>query len=225
MQHSGVIQGAGVMRHEVPLLVRFLGKLVLEVLPAALASVIGGFLFTQYQFGHPAAPQPVAGQAAPASAEMMQVVRDEHAMILDFLKAQRAAEKSRLASAEEEDASAAADAKVAATRVVATALVASKRPAPRNKATASPAAAAAAASHTPLVIARVEQNESAPPAEATARHHVSLVAKTLAIKDHVLTATLRVVSAIGGIPSWIASMGDRIGGADTDSSERQLSAS
>jgi len=223
MQHSGVIQEAGVMRHEVPLLARFLGKLVLEVLPAALASVIGGFLFTQYQFGHSAAPQPVAEQAAPASAEMMQVVRDEHAMILDFLKAQRAAEKSRLASAEQEDASAAADVKTAAaaTRRAAAALVAPKPAAPRDKATG----VAAAPPHTPLVIAGVEQNESAPAAAAGERDHGLLVAKTIAIKDHVVTATLRVVSAIGGIPSWIASIGDRIGGANTDSSERQLSAS
>ena len=127
----------------------FLGKLVLEVLPAALASVIGGFLFTQYQFGHPDAPRPVAEQAAPASAETMQIVREEHAMILDFLKAQRAAEKRRLAAAEEEDASAAADAKTAvavaaaATRRTAAASVASKPAAPRNKATGVAAAAAA----------------------------------------------------------------------------------
>ena len=77
------------------------------------------------------------------------------------------------------------------------------------------------------MIARVEQNEGAPPppAEARERNHGSLVAKTLAIKDHVVTATLRVVSAIGGIPSWIASMGDRIGGVDADPGERQSNAS
>jgi hypothetical protein len=225
MQHSGVIQGAGVTRHEVPLLARFLGKLVLEVLPAALASVIGGFLFTQYQFGHPAAPQPVAeeaGPAAPASAEMMQVVRDEHAMILDFLKARRAAEKSRLAAAEEEDANAAANARrTAAARRAVAALVAAKPAAARNKATR----VVAAVPHTPLVIARVEHNESAPPAQASAPDHASLVAKTLAIKDHAVSATLRVVSAIGGIPSWIASIGDRSGGADTDTGERQFTGS
>ena len=56
-------RGTGAMpAHEVPLLVRFLGKLVLDILPAALASVIGGFLFTQYHFGHAAAPQPAASR-------------------------------------------------------------------------------------------------------------------------------------------------------------------
>ena len=34
-------------------------------------------------------------QVAPASEEMMRLVRDEHAMIVDYLKAQTAAEKGR----------------------------------------------------------------------------------------------------------------------------------
>ena len=34
------------MHHDVPLLLRFLSKLVLDILPAAFASLIGGFLFT-----------------------------------------------------------------------------------------------------------------------------------------------------------------------------------
>ena len=46
----------------------------------------------------------------PASAEMMQLVRDEHAVIIDYLKAQMAAEKNRHAA---EDA-AVADARLAA---------------------------------------------------------------------------------------------------------------
>src|SRR5271166_1160713 len=79
-----------------PLLTRFLGKFVLDIMPAALASVIGGFLFTQYHFGH-SAPKPVLEQVTPAPAEMMALVRDEHAMIIDYLKTQMAAEKSRVA--------------------------------------------------------------------------------------------------------------------------------
>ena len=78
-----------------PRLARLLGKFVLDILPAALASVIGGFLFTQYHFGQMAAPRPAADQGAPASAEMVALVRDEHAMIMNYLKAQMAAEKSR----------------------------------------------------------------------------------------------------------------------------------
>ena len=52
----------------------FFGKLVLEVLPAALASVIGAFLFAHYQFGRPAVSEPAAPATAavPASAQMVQ---------------------------------------------------------------------------------------------------------------------------------------------------------
>ena len=55
--------------HGAPLLARFAGKFVLDIMPAALASVIGGFLFTQFHFGH-SAPKPVLEQVTPASAEM-----------------------------------------------------------------------------------------------------------------------------------------------------------
>lgn len=94
---------------EAPLLVRLGGKLVLEVLPAALASAIGAFLFAQYQFNRvPAAAQTVTpAVAVPASAEMLQVVREEHAMICDFLTAQRTAEQSHDAAADAADAQAA----------------------------------------------------------------------------------------------------------------------
>jgi hypothetical protein len=98
-----------------PLLTRFLGKFVLDILPAALASVIGGFLFTQYHFGH-SVPKPVLEQVTPASAEMMAMVRDEHAVIIDYLRTQMAAEKSRVAAedadlARAQEASRLADAK------------------------------------------------------------------------------------------------------------------
>src|SRR5271157_1329202 len=93
-----LIAGKLVTGHGAPLLARFLGKFVLDIMPAALASVIGGFLFTQYQFGHAAAQRPVVEAAAPASAEMVALVRDEHAMIIDYLKTQLAAEKSRQAA-------------------------------------------------------------------------------------------------------------------------------
>ena len=95
------------MQYGLPLLRRFFAKVVLNVLPAAMASVIGGILFTHYQLGGAIAPQTGAEQLAPASAEMMKLVRDEHVLIVDFLKAQLAAEKSRLA--EEEKAAHAAD--------------------------------------------------------------------------------------------------------------------
>jgi len=97
---------------EFPLLARFVGKFVLDILPAALASVIGGFLFTQYQLSRAAPPLP-AEQMSFASAEVLALVRDEHEAIVGYLKSQIAAEKSRLAAQDAETARAVADAKAA----------------------------------------------------------------------------------------------------------------
>ncbi|MGA8818597.1 MAG: hypothetical protein WB624_14975, partial [Xanthobacteraceae bacterium] len=103
---------------EAPVLVRLGGKLVLEVLPAALASAIGAFLFAQYQFDRsaPVAHAVTPAVAVPASAEMLQLVREEHALIRDFLTAQRTAEQNRTLAANAADAQAdpTADAKLAA---------------------------------------------------------------------------------------------------------------
>ena len=100
---------------EFPLLARFVGKFILDIMPAALASVIGGFLFTQYQLGR-SAPPPVE-QISPASAEVLALVRDEHEAIVGYLKAQMTAEKKRLAAQDAETARAVADAKVAQEKV------------------------------------------------------------------------------------------------------------
>jgi hypothetical protein len=100
-------------RRQIPLLGRFASKFMLDILPAALASVIGGFLFTQYQFGRTAPPQPALEQISPASAEVLALVRDEHAAIISYLDLQMAAEKSRLAAQDTETARAVADAKAA----------------------------------------------------------------------------------------------------------------
>jgi len=217
MQQGGVAPATAAMPQQVPLLARITGKFVLEVLPAALASVIGGFLFTQYQFGRPAVPPPAAEQAEPATSEMMKFVRDEHGMILDFLKAEEAAEKTRLA-ANDKEASAAVDAKgaVPSARRIAVAK-------PRSKPAVTVAAAAPVTPpRTQVLVARAEQVDSPPPAAAAApapSEHKSLADKTLAIRDHVLSATWHAVSTIGSIPSWI---GHRL---DGDSAARTSSAS
>jgi len=226
MQQIAVIGQGGVRRRGTPLLGRFTAKLV-DVLPTALASLIGGFLFTQYQAGYRSAPQPAAEQAAPASAEMLQLVRDEHAVIFDYIKAQTAAEKSRNAAEDKEDARVVADAKPAAAPVTRRPLVAAAPGVSRIKVSAV-AATPAPAVHAPRLIAQVEQAATgAPgvPAADAARQPDSLLAKTITIKDSVVHATLHAVSAIGGIPNWIASLGDRLGGASTPSASRLVSTS
>jgi hypothetical protein len=190
----------------VPLFLGFLGKLVLEVLPATLASVIGGLLFAHYQFGQPATPRLPTEAASPASAEMMRLVHDEHALIQDFLSAQRAAEQRQLASANAADARAREDAKLAeAARHRAETALAATRPAPphgRAIVAAADAPPLPAPAPNPLVVAQAQQTEIVPPVAPPASAPVSLVAATLALPGHVVAATLHAVSAIGGIPSW-----------------------
>jgi hypothetical protein len=231
MEHNGLVK-AGVAPYVSPLPSplhrRFLHKLVIDVLPAVLTSVIGGFLVTQYQFSHSAVLHPVAEQAAPASAEMVKLVNDEHGAIMDYLKAQTAAEKARNSSADAADARAVADAKLASDKAAADKLAAEVLAATSAKAmptvvvTAKAAASrkvvtvvAAAAPTQPLVVAQVIPDA----APAPAQQPKSLLAKTLDIKDHVVAVTSHAawtaVTAIGSLPSWIASMRDRGGDTNT----------
>jgi hypothetical protein len=39
----------------------------------------------------------------------------------------------------------------------------------------------------------------------------------MGLKDHVVSVTYRVVSALGGIPSWMGLIGGHLGGKDTKS--------
>lgn len=190
------------MLHKMPLLARLLTKLLHDVLPAALASLIGGLLFTHFQLARMVEP---AAQVTSASAEMMQLLRDEHGLIVNFLKAEMTKEKTQLAAAQAAPRGVSDDAAPAAAAVAAPrpAVVAAGKPVAHGK------TAVVGASLPPLVLVQAQQNESAKPA---ARDSDSLLAKTIGIKDHVVAVTQRVVSAIGGIPSWIGAIGDHLGG-------------
>ncbi len=193
------------MRYEV--VKRFIAKLVHDVLPAALASLIGGLAFTHFQSGH--APGPTAAQVLPASPEMMQLLRDEHGLILNYVKAQAAIEK-KLFAADEGTPRVPTDtqpsvAAAAAQRSVNVTLTTAKPSSTRGK------AQVVGASLPALVVADAQQTESVKP---DGRDEDSLIARTIGIRDHVIAVTHRAVSVIGGIPSWIGSIGDRIGGED-----------
>src|SRR5215470_5839981 len=214
-------------RSEFRFLARFVGKFVHDILPAALASVIGGFLFTQYQLGR-SAPPPPAEQMSPASAEALALVRDEHEAIVGYLKAQMAAEKNRLAAQDAETARAVADAKAAQeneaqakalaeqnavdikfpaapARHLASAMSAKVAP-PRAK----PAAAPNAVAQVAMVQSEQNPQQNAAPADRLARDPDSLLAKTLDLKDHVVAVTKQAVAALGDM---FASVGERIGGS------------
>jgi hypothetical protein len=221
------------------LVTRFFGKFALDILPAALASVIGGFLFTQYQLGR--AGPPAVQQMSPASAEVLALVRDEHEAIIGYLKAQTAAEKSRLAAEDADTARAVADAKVAQEdearekaaaeqsaveialaavappAMVSPAMAPAHRPSPATaaKVTLPRPKPAQAPIPPPLQLAanqaeQIPQAAASVPAEGLARDPDSLLAKTLELKDHVVAATKQAVAAIGDM---FASVGERIGGS------------
>ncbi len=203
------------MQYDVPLILRFLSKLVLDILPAALASVIGGFLFTQYHSGHNAADKPKLVQVTPASEEMMRLVRDEHAVIVDFLKAQTAAEKTKQASQRDEQVKAIADAAKANAAAFNARQLAEAAPMPRPAPARSkmlPATRVAAATpvSAPAAVGQPLDLAAAPPPAAERRRDPdSLIGKAAEFKDNVVSATRKVVATIADIPSWIVSMGDR----------------
>ncbi len=184
---------------------RFLTKLIHDIVPGALASLIGGFLLTHYGlygFGRP--PEPAAVQSAPASVAMMDLLRDEHALMANFVKAAMATEYKEAvtddADAAPPNETAAAPASIAAPRSPAAA-TAVKGTVTHGK------APVVVASLPPLVIAQLQPSEGARPA---ANHDG--VFFTEAIQNRVVAATQRAVAVIGGIPSWFGAIGDRIGG-------------
>ena len=155
---------------------------------------------------------------------MMQLVRDEHAAMASYLKAQVTAEKDRL---EAKDAAAAAEAAGnPATTAAATAPGSATVAAVESKPFAPPvqepahvqttaAAPAMPSPPIPLVIAQAEPGDGAlPPAD----HPNPLLAATINVKDHVVATTQHAFAVIGGIPSWIVALGGRISGQGTNSS-------
>jgi hypothetical protein len=213
MQPSEIVGGimrTGDKRQEVrpavPFLARFAGKFVLDIMPTALASVIGGFLFTQYHFGHPPVPHPALEQVTPASAEMMALVRDEHAMIVNYLKTQMAAEKTRQAAQAVDAGSQTPEIKREDANVAAVPIRRAVVTSPATKSAAShakPLPVVAAAPHAPLVIAMAETpanpGGNAAAADRSGRDPDSLLAKTLDLKDHVVNATRHVVGMISDV--------------------------
>jgi hypothetical protein len=218
------MMGNAVTKQNGSLSARFATKLVIEVLPAAAVSLLGSFLISQYQFHHSVATRPPAQRAAPASAEMMQLVRDEHTAIMSYLKAEQAAQQHRHALEDEAVARAVAEAKapppparIATAPAVAPVAALAATPVSMRTAVTMPVP-----SRQPLVLTHTEQTTAAVvPAEAVQQPQTkSLLAATLDVKDQVVDTTLHAtwhaVSAIGSIPSWLAGFGSRIGGGDAD---------
>ena len=227
------------MRFSIPLARRFFGKLIHDILPAALASLLGGFLITHFELNRP--PEPVTVKVTPASPEMMQLLRDEHGLIVDLVKTEVAKEKKaseqnlsereRLsADVEEAVPHLAAEAPhIAAEAPPMSATIAPPPAPPRPATVAALPAPRPAALHTkaPVVatsslpvpaVAPVRLNASLANENVPqpARNDDSLLAKTIGIKDRVVAVTQQAVSVMSAIPSWFGSIGDRIGGEDAN---------
>lgn len=80
---------------------QFLRKLIHDGLPVALAGAIGTMLFSQ--FSRPSAPPPPPVIQEPASEATMEMMREEHTLVLDLLRHQ--AETSRLGNPPQESPS------------------------------------------------------------------------------------------------------------------------
>jgi hypothetical protein len=194
-----------------------LKRLFDKIVQAGLASVLGGLLLTYFPLDR--MTQPTTVKVTQASPEMMQLLRDEHGLMLDFAKEQVASEKSRTAAdpsgqIDANEAPAAPAAQVAPTPprpMPVVALAAPKAAAPRSKPPVASASMPLPAPSQPPAPASQPAAQSAP--QPAARADDSLLAKTIGIKDRVVSATQRAVSAtIGVIPTWFGSLGDHIGG-------------
>ena len=182
------------------LLKRLFDKIVHDALPAALASILGGILLTYFNIDR--VPQPVTVKVTQASPEMMQLLRDEHGLMLDFAKEQAAGEKNRGGADQGERND------VVEASVVPPAQVIPAPRLPRPMPVVATAAPKPAPSHSKNPVAAVSQPAPPPaipqpPPQAAARTEDWLLAKTIGIKDQVVSVTQRAVSAtIGVIPSW-----------------------
>ena len=183
---------------------RLFDKIVQDALPAGLASILGGLLLTHFQFDR--APQPTTVKVAQASPEMMQLLRDEHGLIVDYVKEQVASEKNH-GSGEQGGQRSAVEASAAPAAQAAPPPVQRSVPVvamavPKPAATRSKNLVVGASLPAPApAVAQAQPVEPVP--QVAAHTDDSLLAKTIGIKDQVVSVTQRAVSAtIGVIPSW-----------------------
>jgi hypothetical protein len=201
------------MLRRCPSLSRFYSKLFYELLPAATASAVGGMVFNHYTKA-PVAP-PAAAIVSPASAELLQMVRDEHAVFVDYLKknaetrqqAELAAEQDakRISAAEQ----AAREARAAETRALALAAHAAEKP-DRKLAAKQPALHPDRAIPSEPLQLHAMAAITAPLQPAAA-----LTAPPTHGDDGFIMAKLRGATAtVESIPSWVRSATDWfVGGA------------
>jgi len=205
------------MLRKYPFLTRFGSKLLFEVLPATIASAIGAVLLSHYvRTSASTSPTLIAD---PASAEMMQMARDEHARIVVYLEqngearllADIAAEKemARIKGAAQAAMLAAQKARVAEKRAAALAASVSDKSATKVSARQlAPGPEEIAAVRQPLQLVDVANGTVQNPTSAPA---TSPAARTTRREDNLLvTKWHETTAAVERIPRWVGSMVERL---------------
>lgn len=183
------------------LVLRYLSKFTFEIVPAALVSAIGGFLFAHYS----AAPAPAARASERELTQAMQMVREEHAQIVDYLKAQQAAEQAALARA---DASAPAAREADAKAAPAHGAKPKRRVAERQAARIAQVRQAPVSEAAPFAVPEtmnIQANVVPPPRRPLAR----VIAVAQDVKDGA-------VATAGRVAGWILPTGEWLLGRDTN---------
>jgi hypothetical protein len=208
------------MLRQFPFVSRFFSKLFYELLPAAIISGVGGMLFSHYvnPFSHYASP-PIATPAAietPVSAEMIQMVRDEHGLIVDYLKKYTEARQQADRAAEQEArrvkaAERAATARPAETRAVAIAAHMAEKPETRVPARQPARYPDKTGTGEPLRM--VSLAPQVQPVVQPAVPPVRLVTPAADSDDNIVKIKLRVVAAtVEGIPFFGSSVAEWLSG-------------
>ena len=176
-----------------PAVLRFAGKLADDLIPAAVASALAGVLIAH--FGWTGTPRANASAATP---EMVQVLRDEHALVLDYLKkdSEARAAAARTADAEFAEMKVRAAREAAERRAVATPPVVTTVAA---LAPAKPARKLAARDAVPL--------PPQPPLQLQAMM-TPLPAAPVRRDGPVIERVRGMVSAVERIPGWLGNAAD-----------------
>lgn len=202
------------------LLHRFLSKFLYDILPAALASVVGAMFFAQ-QWARPPQNPPLPDRAAAQTEQVMQMIRDEHVLMMEFLKKQQQLEAARqpmpLKQARALEAAAAAP----------VAAGSSRQPSEISRETNHPLVAVPAPRARPEVAPTIV--ESGPLAAPTPNKGVipEILDATAAWKEKAieLSGVREIPTIIRELPAWVDSATGSVGMTSTSSAERLLSAS
>jgi len=188
------------MLAKIPLLGRLFRKLFCEFLPAAAVSLLGAALLNHYNRA-PAPPPTVV--ADPASAEMLEMARDEHARIVVYLEKHEEAEQAAAAKIKAAEQVAAAAQKTKAAQAKITAIAAPAPDATVRKVSAKPSLPKL----EPAVVIAEPLVLSSPPGPAT----VKLTPPAKRADDNVIVTKFReTTAAVERVPGWLRGQVERV---------------